>query len=66
MKLEERSVVPRRESDFLIKYKVYSSFHLWKATVHFVKKFEDEELIYMTAGAVFFNLYSICRDREEI
>ena len=54
MKLEERSVASRRESDFLIKYKVYSI------------KFEDEELIYMIAGAVFFNLYSICRDREEI
>ena len=44
-------------------YKVYSSFHLWKATVHFVKKFEDEKLIYMTAGALFFILFSTNRNR---
>ena len=31
MKLEERSVVPRREIDFLIKYKVYSSFSFVKS-----------------------------------
>ena len=43
-------MVPGPETLFLIGYKTLTkctvAFHLWKTTVDFVKKFEDEELVY--------------------
>ena len=51
--------------DFLIFTKCTVAFHFWKATVYFVKKFEDEEQFWKTAGAGFFVLFSTNRDEEQ-
>ena len=51
------------EIDFLIFTKCTVAFHFWKATVHFVKKFEVEEQFCKTTGAHFFILLSTNRDR---
>ena len=51
--------------DFLTFTKCTVAFHFWKATVHFVKKFEDKEQFWKTAGAGFFVLISTNRDEEQ-
>ena len=51
--------------DFLSFTKCTVAFHFWKATIHFIKKFEDEEQFWKTAGAEIFVLVSINRDEEQ-
>ena len=50
------------EIDFLIFTKCTVTFHFWRATVHFVKKFEVEKGFYRTARAQFFVLLFTNKD----
>jgi hypothetical protein len=54
-----------KEIGFLIFTKCTVACQKWKASVHFVKKFEDEEQFWMTAGAGFFVLFFINGDEEQ-
>ena len=54
--------VRAKEINFLIFTKFTVTFHFWRATVHFVKKFEVEEEFCSTAGALFFILLSTNRN----
>ena len=60
----EMGGVKTEEIDFLIFTKCTVAFQKWKAIVHFVKKFEVEELFCRTGEAHFFILLSTNRDRE--